>query len=113
MNSTPNTPNATPVYVPGGKVIHAGRRIGTYPSGETTYAKLCATDGAARYRPSAVDPSTPITCKRCLSKLAQLADRAAARAELNAPETRQLIADGLAEPDSAPAIVETREQLSL
>lgn len=103
MSSTPNTPNATPVYVPGGKVIHAGRRIGQYPSGEVKWSKLCATDGAARYRPSAVDPATPITCKRCLSKLAQLADRAAARAELNTPEARQLIADGLAEPDSAPA----------
>jgi len=59
------------VYVAGGGVTHAGRLVGKYPSGEPRYAKLCSGVGRDRHDPFAVD--APITCKRCLAKLAEVA----------------------------------------
>lgn len=60
----------TPVYVAGNSTVHAGRKVGTYASGTTRWAKLCGSSRNDRHDPSPVDASTPITCKRCLAKLA-------------------------------------------
>lgn len=60
-----------PVYVAGNATIHAGLRVGSYPSGNARYRKLCSAGGRDNHHPSPVsDASTPITCKRCLAKLA-------------------------------------------
>jgi hypothetical protein len=60
-----------PVYVAGtSRVVHAGRTNGTYPSGATRYRKACSTSRTDNHEPSPLDASTPITCKRCLAKLA-------------------------------------------
>lgn len=66
--ATPSAPLA--VYVAGSSVVHAGRVVGNYPSGATRYAKLCAGNGAANHEPGKLEDGTPVTCKRCLVKLA-------------------------------------------
>lgn len=66
-----STTSPVSVVVPGGsRVVHAGRKAGTYASGATRWHKLCASGGADRYRPSPTAVPVPITCKRCLAKLA-------------------------------------------
>lgn len=65
---TSTTP--TPVVVAGNRTVHAGRRIGAYPSGNARYAKVCGTSRNDRHEPFPVADGTPITCKRCAAKLA-------------------------------------------
>lgn len=61
-----------PVYVAGNATIHAGRQDGNYASGAARYRKACGTSRNDRHDPSPVaDATTPITCKRCLAKLAK------------------------------------------
>jgi hypothetical protein len=99
--------NYTPVYVAGNRTVHAGRKIGAYPSGEARYAKLCgSTSSTERHEPSPL-PGAEVTCKRCLAKVAKREQVAAGIAELRSPEVRELIADGLAAED-APATPEER-----
>jgi hypothetical protein len=59
-----------PVYVAGNSTIHAGRQSGTYASGNARYRKLCSTSRNDRHDPMPVNTSTPVTCKRCLAKIA-------------------------------------------
>ncbi len=63
------SPQPTPVYVAGNATIHAGRRIGAYPSGAPRYAKVCGRNGRANHEPSPCGPGAQVTCKRCLTKL--------------------------------------------
>src|SRR4051812_32256965 len=62
------TMNITPVYVAGNSTIHAGRQIGTYKSGSPRFCKLCSGNGSQNHEPGALQPGTPVTCKRCLAK---------------------------------------------
>lgn len=64
------TTKTTPVYVAGNSTVHAGRKIGTYASGRDRYAKLCGSSGRDNHDPMPVNSTTPVTCKRCLAKLA-------------------------------------------
>lgn len=62
--------NIVPVFIAGGAAVHAGRKVGQYPSGAVRYRKLCGARNNERHEPSPItDLSTPITCKRCLAKL--------------------------------------------
>jgi hypothetical protein len=86
QTATAAAPTATPVYVPGNSTVHAGRQIGTYDSGTARYRKLCSrTTAAERHEPSPLNSDTPITCKRCLAKLDQLAARTAQAAREATP----------------------------
>lgn len=76
MENTPKT-TVVPVSVAGNTTVHAGRKVGTYPSGNPMYAKLCSSDGRANHRPSALAEGTEITCKRCQAKLAHRAEQRA------------------------------------
>lgn len=62
-------PAIIPVYVAGNVTVHAGRKIGTYASGATRFAKLCGTSRNDRHEPMELTPDTLVTCKRCLAKL--------------------------------------------
>jgi hypothetical protein len=90
MTPQPAAPAAPiAVYVAGNATIHAGRRIGAYASGAPRYAKMCASNGRARYEPTPCGPDAVITCKRCLAKIAA---RDAERAEdAPAPTVREQV----------------------
>jgi hypothetical protein len=64
----------TPVFVAGNSTVHAGRRIGTYPSGAARYAKRCGGLGRDRHEPIEAR-GAQITCKRCLAKIASEGSR--------------------------------------
>ena len=58
-------------YQAGSAKVHALRAAGRYESGNVRYVKVCGTSSRDRYLPTPASEPVPVTCKRCLAKLAR------------------------------------------